>query len=397
MRTSVFAFADDLADEGADAVLERIRDRAGANDLTLAAAYHEARDLIPHGGPHRLRRIPGGEVSFRPDPARWRGLRLQPRPSALAAAGDPLGEACAAAAARATEVNAWVVFLHADRLGAEHPDCAPRTVFGDPLTAQLCPAHPDVRAYAVALAADVARHPVRSVRAESLHHHGFAHGEHHERAFVDLGALAELLLGLCFCASCVGAAEAAGVDVAEVRRAVRAVVEPRLADPGPAPPRPDPSRAEVASLAAGELGRFLTVREQVVTSLVADVAAAVRAQGSRLVVMDAPWPSGLDAGALDADGIQALGYAREPGRVASDLAALRARLRPGTDLVLALRPMHPDCDGPDNLTAKLAAARAAGVSEVDFYHYGLAPLAALDWVHAAAHGAGTGAGRTASF
>ena len=44
--------------------------------------------------------------------------------------------------------------------------------------------------------------------------------------------------------------------------------------------------------------------------------------------------------------------------------------------------MWPDCDGRENLAAKVAIARAAGVAELDFYHYGLAPLASLDWIAA---------------
>jgi hypothetical protein len=65
-----------------------------------------------------------------------------------------------------------------------------------------------------------------------------------------------------------------------------------------------------------------------------------------------------------------------------DLASYRA-LAPGVPLVAALRPVPPDCDSPENLAAKLRAARAAGVDRVDIYHYGLAPLTALDRVREA--------------
>ena len=49
----------------------------------------------------------------------------------------------------------------------------------------------------------------------------------------------------------------------------------------------------------------------------------------------------------------------------------------------ALRPVLPDCDSAENLAAKLRAARDAGVDRVDFYHYGLAPLSALDRIREA--------------
>jgi len=81
--------------------------------------------------------------------------------------------------------------------------------------------------------------------------------------------------------------------------------------------------------------------------------------------------------AAAAPGLQVLGYAVDPARVAHDLEAYG-----GAATSLVLRPMWPDCDGRENLAAKVAIARAAGVAELDFYHYGLAPLASLDWIAA---------------
>jgi hypothetical protein len=419
MRTSLFAFASDLAGEGTDAVLANVRDRAGVDDLTLAAAYHEARDLYPHNPAGRLRHQPGGRVFFRPSPERWSGLRLQPLEDEANGGGDPLEEACAAAAEHGGKVNAWVVFLHADRLGFEHPECAPMSALGDRVLTDLCPADPHVQAYARTLAADVATRPVRSVRAESLHFHGLGHGAHHERYGVALDPLAELLLGLCFCPSCESAAQAAGVEVAAVRRLAAAEAERALAgdaragagaaiepgaagEPGHAGPPggpTDPARAAVAALADGQLGRYIAVRERIVTALAADITAVVHGAGRRLVFIEASgaakgyadgrpagapaaeaaWRVGADPLALAraTDGIEVLGYARDPARVAADLAAY------GDVAALGLRIMHPDCDGPENLRAKVEAARAAGVRELDFYHYGLAPLASLDWVRSA--------------
>ena len=45
--------------------------------------------------------------------------------------------------------------------------------------------------------------------------------------------------------------------------------------------------------------------------------------------------------------------------------------------------MSPDCGGPDNLRAKVAAARAADIARLGLYHYGLMPLPGLDWITAA--------------
>jgi hypothetical protein len=43
METSMFAFANDLHDEGLLTVLENVQHRAGVNGLTIAVVYHDAR------------------------------------------------------------------------------------------------------------------------------------------------------------------------------------------------------------------------------------------------------------------------------------------------------------------------------------------------------------------
>ena len=118
-------------------------------------------------------------------------------------------------------VNAWVVFLHNDRLGFEQPECATQNVFGDRYLTDLCPANPDVRAFAGALASDVAGYGVSNIFAESLNFHGLGHGYHHERYFEDLGEIGTFLLGLCFCEHCLEAAGNAGVDAERVKHSVR--------------------------------------------------------------------------------------------------------------------------------------------------------------------------------
>ena len=45
VETSIFAFATDLADEGLETVLDNVQHRAGLAGVTIAAAYHEGRDL----------------------------------------------------------------------------------------------------------------------------------------------------------------------------------------------------------------------------------------------------------------------------------------------------------------------------------------------------------------
>ena len=396
MKTALFAFPSDLEHEGVAAVLERAERRAGVGGLVLAAAYHAARDLFPHDPRGRVRFLEPGVVLFHPHAPRWSGARLRPRPAALVARGDPLRDAVAAAGERGLAVDGWTVFLHSDRLGFEHPECAPRNAFGDPYLTDLCPAHPDVRRYAVTLGAEVAAQGVASVVAESLHFHPWEHGFHHERAFVELSERARFLLGLCFCDACAQRAAALDVDAGAARAQARRELERALEG--------DEDGRSAASVReeGGALGAYVEARASTVTSLVAEVARAVEEEGSRLTVLDlsgavkgyasgeptgepapvAAWRLGLDLPALRRAGaeVDALLYARDPGRVARDLDAYRSLLGPAARLGAVLRPMAPDCSNAANLGAKVEAVRAAAAERLAFYHYGLMPLRSLDWI-----------------
>jgi hypothetical protein len=381
--SSIFVFASDLADEGIETVLDGIA-AAGLGGVTLAATYHEGRDVFPHG---RSRR-----VAFHEEGALFAPVsgfeRLRPPMSALAAQHDALA---GAAAARGLTLRAWSVFLHNGVLAREHPDCAPENVFGDRYTTELCPSHPDARAFARTLAAGLAQAGFATICAESLHFHGFEHGSGHERSFVRFGPRARFLLGLCFCPHCLAAAP--DVDGERLRAEIRDELEPALTSAHPS--------EEELSRPVGALDDYLHAREQTVTALVAECAASARAHGATFEVIDptgamkgyadglpsgdpAPtiaWQVGLDlpAVATACDGIEALGYAIDPARIRGDLDAY------GKDAVsLALRPMWPDCDGPANLREKVELADwTYELGRIDFYHYGLMQLDALDWIRAA--------------
>jgi len=375
VESSIYCFATDLSDEGIETVLDNVEHRGGLGGVTVAVAYHDGRDVFPHNPRHKVRFLEGGAIFFEPGPA-LRAARLRPPVSEVA---HVLPGTVEAADARGLAVRAWTVFLHNGALAEANPDCAPENAFGDRYVTDLCPAHPDVRAYARALAADVARLGVAAICAESLHYHGLEHGYAHERYFVPLGKRVRYLLGLCFCEHCLAAARASGVDGEAVRRAAREEIERAFAggDGGGEPER----------------GEYERVREQVVASLVAEVADAAGGTPVEFLELSgalkgyahgrptgppAPsvaWRFGVDVDAVAraCAGIEAIGYAADPERVRGDLQAYGE-----TAVSLILRPTIPDCDSPENLRAKVA--RAQGLRRVDFYHYGFMRLDALDWI-----------------
>jgi hypothetical protein len=48
VESSIYAFAEDMRAEGTVAVLDRVFGY-GCDGVTVAAAYHRARDVTPHG------------------------------------------------------------------------------------------------------------------------------------------------------------------------------------------------------------------------------------------------------------------------------------------------------------------------------------------------------------
>jgi hypothetical protein len=165
------------------------------------------------------------------------------------------------------------------------------------------------------------------------------------------------------------------------------------------------TRDALDGLAGGELGAMLDARRAIVTSLVAEITAAVRASGSRAIAMDmsgaalgyatgAPtgdlahtraWEDGLDLPAVTAaaDGLAVLAYAHDTARVRADLEAYAALLPDGARLSVGVRPMPPDCLAAAELPPKVEVLRAVGAEAMDVYHYGLMRLRQLDWVGAA--------------
>lgn len=405
MQTSLFVFAYDLVDEGYAHVLDTVRERAGAGALTLACSYHHARDVFPHNPRRKVRFLEGGASFFRPDPSRYESLKMRPLVSRLADDHDPLARCVEEAGRRGMAVRAWTTNLHNTALGSRHPECTLQNAFGDPYLTCLCPANPDARAYLCALSGDIAARGVEAILLESIGYHGFDHGYHHERSFVPLAPAVRFLLGLCFCEHCGAALRAAGVDVAGLRRFVQSELE-KVFEGEPSAVEDLPvTREALDGLAGGELGAMLDARRAIVTSLVAEIAAAVRASGSRAIAMDmsgaalgyatgAPtgdlahtraWEDGLDlpAVAAAADGLSVLAYARDPGRVRADLEAYASLLPAGARLSVGVRPMPPDCLDAAELPPKVEVLRALGVETMDVYHYGLMRLCQLDWVGAA--------------
>ena len=326
---------------------------------------------------------------------------------------QPLRALRIATSERGIALSGWTVFCHNTTLGEAHPECTTENAFGERGSpADLCPSHPDVQAYVLALARNVARLGVDEVVAESLHFGTFEHGYHHERSFVTLGGIDRFLLALCFCASCKDRAKQQGVDAEMARVACQQLLTAVL--DGGEPGTDDVTPETVAVYGGGALADYASDRVRTVTELADVVSEAVTEAGSRLVFLDATgavkgYATGSPRGRLAADDAWQLGvdpvgigqrvpaysvlaYARDTARARDDVAAYRSAVGDETELRVVLRPCLPDTESAAQLTAKVAAVIAAGADAVDFYHYGLAPMNDLRRIPVALHAVRDGAG-----
>ena len=385
-RFALWTYPWDVQELGLETVIRDLLERAGVNGINIATVYHAGRFFQPRN-PRRKTYLPeDGTVYFRPDPKLWAGLRLQPQVAAITAERDVLRALNAARDRSGLSVACWTVCLHNMRLGQLHPEVCTRNAFGEPSLFNLCPSHPDVRAYAVSLVRDLSRnYRPDIVQLETPGFMPYAHGYHHEKDGVGLTAEDDFLLSLCFCDACVSAAGKAGIDAEPARRMVRRWIEDASERAVPAPLWPDfVARGPAVFADHPEVEAFVRWRCQPVTGLIAAIREAAHPD-CRIDVIDDGWRGGCDLDAVQriCDGIVFCAYDRKPSAVAAETAALRASLDPQVKLGVGIRLFAPEMQSVADIVQRSAAALSAGAAEIDYYNYGLVPAARLDWVRAA--------------
>ncbi len=375
MRRGMYVYAWDLWEEGAGAVIARLRD-AGLNAVSLATAYHAGKFLRPHAPTRKVWFPEDGTVYFRPDASLYG--RLVPQAARMLENFDAL--TALETLAPDFHCTGWTVGLHNSRLGRAHPDLACQSAFGDPLVNALCPSQPEVRAYLVSLCADLGNHSaIDEIAIEAPGFQTYRHGHHHEFELIELTADAENLLGTCFCDACKTAARNAGLNADGLARQARRDLEAFFTD-GAAPLMNHKTNPDWAALQA--------VRAATVTSLVAEVRAELALQVSLAVIptVQSPnnlcWREGSDlAGlALAADRLEVPAYQCGPTAIAADMAEVRAAAGEKARLGFILRPTWPHVQDPGDLAASVQAATEAGAEIISFYNYGHMRLQSLNWI-----------------
>lgn len=379
-----------LYDEGVGPALAQLS-ACGIDTLQLAVNYHIATYLVPRG---RRRRVWAGEqgaLYFDPRDDGSGGWPVAPPVSAVVDRARYLPALLEAAAASGLATIAWTVYLYNHALARQRPDLAVQNVFGDPSQAQLCPAHPAVRRYALDLtAATTGLGAFDGIVCESLSFLPYGYGFLNLKAAVRPSARSRLLLGLCFCEHCCAAARDAGVDVDALAIDVRRAIDDDLAGQ---PDRAQPADADEDwsdHAFGGRLRALLDARTEQATALHLEVLrvaeAAGLALGSTAVEVADERVSGVASRMIK----PRLDELRIEVSADTSVTAIEAMARaaqadaPDGTPVYALYQLS-GYDSASSFVGAVERAREAGIRRFRFYEYGLLTHRQLAWLRHARH------------
>ena len=378
-----YCYPWDLADEGVDSAAQTIAAATGpGGGVLLALSYHVGTYFSPHNPVRKVYFGEEGAVYFDPDESLYSDTHVRPLVSDLVTGSSYLPNLVQGLARHDLRFSAWAVYFYNHHLPQTFPDIARLDCFGQPCLAQLCPAAPAARAYALALTRDMLRHGPAAVQLESLGYLPSRYGFRNPKVLVDIAPWHEFLLGLCFCPHCVDRANQAGVPGDELRAAVARMLAQEL----PAHTQSEPADATLEELIPtafdGELAAYLNVRVETASSLFEQVAATVHAAGAAVSFFGSldRHLTGLDRDRV-LRAIDAI-YLRLPGppeQAATELTQLRSDMPADTRLVSITAP-GADATETEH---RIAAEAVAGVDGFAFYTYGLLRQTQIDWIAAA--------------
>jgi hypothetical protein len=215
-------YAWDLLDEGLDAILDTLQDQARVNSTYLVALMHdEKRPLTDFYYPHNPKR----KIYWTEDSrAYWNfgaedyaNSRIKPSQSDHAELNqqDWLQILIDGSRARGMSVGAELSHTWVDkkRLLGDYADIVQRDIYGHPFKVRICPNHPDVRAYGVALYVDLASHyDIDFIQTCFLGFHAGKPNPWGGSLDPEVVRLVGLASGGCFCEHCKQTALNQGLD-----------------------------------------------------------------------------------------------------------------------------------------------------------------------------------------
>jgi len=388
----ILAYPWDFHDEGLERAVNTIAQVAGCNEVCLSFTYHLGTFFLPRNPIRRIYYGEHGAIYFQPDLRLYQEGKLNPRVSALVDGPDYLPAILRALGKKGVRSFAKIVYMYNHGLAREHPDCAKMDVLGNRYLAQLCPANPDVRAYALALTEDVVENfRPAGMRFEYLSYMRFDHGFLVPKVFAEITPRCRFLLSLCFCSHCRAQAQGAGMDSERFASRVEAYLLGQL-DGSQSELDRSPVDAEwLGSAFGGELARFLEVRRGVVGSLYRAAVEVARSRGpielQDLIPSDEN-VSGLRMKLLAAWLDRLRISASLPGDKKEEeqrefVARYRRSLPEEKHLAAFIDPSEARSE--EEVVGSVRAASEAGADGFDFNYYGVLNSEHLEWIGAARH------------
>ncbi|MFB7397747.1 hypothetical protein [Streptomyces sp. NPDC056191] len=347
----------------------------GVDGVHLAFSYHGGRWLLTTSDPCAVADFRAGQW-FRDEAVPVDGNDL-----ALPSLGDDATTATAALLRAGLGVTAWLVGLHQSGPATRHPESALRNAFGHHYRHALCPARPEVRAYATDLVARTARRPgVTGLELEAFGYLGWQHQSAHDKLGAALRPVDRWLLSLCFCSACAERFTDAGIDVPALAETVRAALLAQLAEPREAGDLEVDART---ALGSDLHDTVLAVRSRTTVALVRDAVAA--ADGLPVSIRTTSDPYACDGkSAADTCALAAAAGALTVTDLSGNHDALRRELasaaRTGAQVTVGWNLAVDRTTGEQQLADVARDAYAAGARSLALYAYDLAPAQRLAWL-----------------
>jgi len=384
---SMLAYTWDLYEEGLEQPLENIADVAGCNEIALAVSYHISTYFLPHNPKRKLYYGEHGAEYFYPDLRLYENTKIHPRVSDVVTGPEFLPDIVRAIKDKGLRFTAWVVYFYNHHLARKYPECARMDALGNRYLAQLCPANPDVRAYALALTEDVvSNYEPQGLLIESLSYLPFEYGFLNPKVLMEITPRCQFLMGICLCAHCRAAAQAAGLDADGFANQVAAFLEQELVRNPTDADRAPVSDEWLSEAFDGELALYLAARGEVAQSLFQAVVEKARSFGVEEVHTSlgrSSHVSGLNQERVLPliDSIGAGLQAGSADEMRSQVAAAREALPPDKRLSVGVAPAT--AASHEEIYARIKAASEGGADGVSFYNYGLLREEYFRWIGAA--------------
>lgn len=341
----------------------------GVDGVALALAYHSGRWLLTTSDPGAIAYVEAGR--FFPDDNH--DLLDQ------TVVDDSSLDVVAVLRSGGLDANGWLVGLHQSAIASRRPDLALRNALDHRYRHALCPARPEVVAFARALVAGAVHATgVSRLELEAFGYLGWPHQGAHEKVGVALRPADQWLLSLCVCSACASRFTDAGVDPTELADRAATAVRAQLAEPRAAAPH----TAEDLDAALGRQlhHEVLAVRSRVSSDLVAaSVDAAGRTPVSLRATADPYGCTGKTAGNLD--DLAATGAGLTVTDLSGDVDALQREIevagKATNQLTVGWSLFHSATPTSAVLDAVTQLASAHGAGALMFYLYDLVPAVRL--------------------